>query len=156
MPTKDGKLTEADRRNMRVVMDRLIPPVDDLPGAGSMGLLEKVEEMGAKHGRFQTSLARFLDALSMDMSVEAEGGFLAMESEGQDEAIREIEQSLSTVFANVLEVVYLAYYSQPEVHKRIGWRTGPLQPQGFTLPPFDESILENIRKREPFWRKVPS
>ena len=156
MPTKDGKLTEADRRNMRAVMDRLVPAVDDLAGAGSMGLLEQVEEMSAKHGRFQRSLVRFLDALGMDMSVEAEGGFLAMEPEQQDEAITEIEQSLATDFANVLEVVYLAYYSQPEVHKRIGWRTGPLQPLGFALPPFDESILENIKKREPFWRKVPN
>lgn len=154
MPTKDGQLTEADRRNMRVVMDRLVPPVDDLPGAGSMGLLEKVEEMGSKHGRFQRSLVRFLDALSMDMSVEAEGGFLAMEPDQQDDAIREIEQSLATEFANVLEVVYLAYYAQPDVHRRIGWRTGPLQPLGFELPPFDETILENIKKREPFWRKV--
>ncbi|MDA0232838.1 MAG: gluconate 2-dehydrogenase subunit 3 family protein [Chloroflexi bacterium] len=155
MPTKQGALTDSDRRNMRVVMDRLIPPVDDLPGAGTMGLLDEIERIASEHDRYRKSLVRFLDALTMDMSVEAEGGFLALSGEQQDEAIREIEESLSKEFANVLEVVYISYYSRPEVHARIGWRTGPLQPLGFTLPPFDESILDTVRKREPFWRQAP-
>jgi hypothetical protein len=155
MPTAEGQLTNSDRRNMKVVMDRLVPPVDDLPGAGSMGLLDEVERMAEEHDRYRVSLVRFLDALSMDMSVEAEGGFLALEGEQQDEALKEIESSIAKEFANVLEVVYLAYYSRPEVHRRIGWRSGPLQPLGFTLPPFDESILDTVRKREPFWRQAP-
>jgi len=52
-------------------------------------------------------------------------------------------------------VVYLAYYGDPRVHGRIGWRGGPLQPDGFALPPFDEAILEKTRRRQPFWRRVP-
>ncbi len=155
MPTREGTLTDSDRRNMRVVMDRIIPAVDDLPGAGSMGLLDEIERMATDHERYRRSLVRFLDALTMDMSVEVAGGFLALDGEQQDEAIREIENTISGDFSNVLEVVYLAYYSRPDVHKRIGWRTGPLQPLGFTLPPWDESILETIKKREPFWRQAP-
>jgi hypothetical protein len=155
MPTKDGKLTESDRRNMRAVMDRLIPPVDELPGAGSMGLLAKVEEMAASYGRFGKSLTRFAEALSMDMAAGAQGGFRAMDGEQQDEAIREIEAALPDDFSLVLEVVYLAYYSDERVHRRIGWRTGPLQPMGFPLAKFDESVLETARKRPPFWRHAP-
>ena len=120
-----------------------------------MGLFDEIERMSVEHDRYRASLVRFLDALTLDMSVESAGGFLALDGEQQDEAIREIENSISKDFDNVLEVVYLAYYSRPEVHERIGWRTGPLQPLGFTLPPFDESILENVRKREPFWRETP-
>ena len=40
------------------------------------------------------------------------------------------------------------------VHKRIGWDGQPPQPQGYEMDPWDESVLENARKREPFWRKV--
>ncbi len=155
MPTREGTLTDSDKRNMRVVMDRMIPPVDNLPGAGSMGLFDEIERMSVEHARYYRSIVRFLDALTLDMSVEAEGGFLALDGERQDEAIKEIENSITGDFANVLEVVYLAYYSQPQVHERIGWRSGPLQPLGFTLPPWDESILETVRKREPFWRQAP-
>lgn len=156
MPTKQGELTNSDRRNMRVVMDRLVPPVDGLLGAGSMGLLDEIERMASEHERYRRSLVRFLDALSMDMSVEAEGGFLALDGEQQDDAIREIEEALGKEFANVLEVVYIAYYSRPEVHARIGWRTGPVQPLGFSLPPFDEAVLDTVRQREQFWRQAPA
>ena len=100
MPTKEGTLTDSDKRNMRVVMDRMIPPVDDLPGAGSMGLLEEIERMSVEHDRYQRSIVRFLDALTLDMSVEVEGGFLALDGERQDEAIREIENSIAGDFAN--------------------------------------------------------
>ena len=155
MPTKDRKLTESDRRNMRAVMDRLIPAVDDLPGAGSMGLLEQVEGMAASYSRFGKALARFAEALSMDMSVEAQGGFLSMDGEQQDEAIREVEAALQDDFNLVLETVYLAYYGDPRVHRRIGWRTGALQPMGFKMAPFDDAVLEKVRQRQPFWRQAP-
>jgi len=36
-------LTEIERQDLSAAMDRLIPPADDRPGAGSMGLAEVVE-----------------------------------------------------------------------------------------------------------------
>ena len=70
------------------------------------------------------------------------------------DAIRVIERNISDHFGTFLEIVYLVYYSQPAVHRRNGWVGRPPQPEGFDLSPFDESILETVRKREPFWRKV--
>jgi hypothetical protein len=142
-------LTAADRENMRAAMDRLIPPVDDLPGAGAMGLLEDVERMAIQHDRYARSLRNFLDALSRPGP-----GFPVLKPEQQDDAIRAIETSAASDFSNVLEAVYLAYYGRPEVHARIGWRTGPLQPRGFALPPFNESVLDTVRQRKPFWRQA--
>lgn len=153
MSTESNMLTDADRENMRAAMDRLIPPVDDLPGAGAMGLLEGVERMAIQHDRYARSLRKFLDALS-DVSAGTGPGFIALDPDRQDEAIGAIETSAASDFSNMLEVVYIAYYSRPEVHARIGWRTGPLQPKGFALPAFSESVLEAVRQRKPFWRQA--
>jgi hypothetical protein len=153
MSTGSNMLAGADRENMRAVMDRLIPPVDDLPGAGAMGLLEDVERMAIQYDRYARSLRKFLDAVS-HVSPGTGHSFVALDPDRQDEAIRAIEASAAEEFANVLEVIYLAYYSRPEVHARIGWRTGPLQPRGFALPPFNESVLDAVRKRRPFWRRT--
>ena len=149
MSTGSNMLSDADRENMNAVMDRLIPPVDDLPGAGSMGLLEGVERMATQHDRYARSLRKFVGALSDEGQ-----RFSARAPEQQDEAIRAIEASAASDFSNVLEAVYLAYYGRPEVHARIGWRTGPLQPRGFALPPFNESVLDTVRQRKPFWRQA--
>ena len=146
-------LTDADRTTMRAAMDRLIPPVDDLPSAGSMGLLDDVERMAIQHDRYARSVRKFLDALS-HVPTGTGPSFVTLDPDRQDEAIRAIEAFTAEEFANVLELIYLAYYKRPEVHARIGWRTGPLQPRGFALPPFNESVLDAVKKRRPFWRQA--
>ncbi len=135
---------------LRAALDRLVPPVDGLPGAGSLGVLDDVKRMGAQHPRYRQSLPRFGEAL-----LATEPAFAAVAGEAQDAALRRIEAGSPSEFALFLELVYFAYYSRPEVHARIGWRTGPLQPLGFALSPFDEAVLDTTRQRAPFWRAAP-
>jgi hypothetical protein len=148
MSTAPRALTEAERAILRAVMDRLVPPVDDLPGAGTMGLLDQVEAMAGAHHPFHFALLALLGGLPA-------GSFAARVGADQDKAIARFEAAHPAVFNAVLEAVYLAYYADPRVHGRIGWRGGPLQPGGFALPPFDETILEKARQRQPFWRRAP-
>ena len=146
--TAERSLTDADRAVLRAVMDRLVPPVDDLPGAGTMGLLDAVEAMASAHPPYHLALLALLDGLPA-------AAFGALAGPDQDKAIASVEAADPAAFSLALEVVYLAYYGDKRVHGRIGWRGGPLQPGGFALPPFDEAILEKARQRQPFWRRAP-
>ena len=67
---------------------------------------------------------------------------------------RDLEAADGATFNAVLELVYLAYYGDPRVHRRVGWRGGPLQPEGFPLAPFNPEILQATRQRKPFWRQT--
>lgn len=147
MTSPTRSLTEAERAVLRAVMDRLVPPIDELPGAGAMGLAPEVETMAGQHAAFHRALVGLLDGLAAE-------GFAALPGPGQDGAIAAFENAQPTMFNTLLEAVYLAYYGDERVHRRIGWRTGPLQPLGFDLPPFDEAILDKTRRRSPFWRPV--
>ncbi|MSQ34421.1 MAG: hypothetical protein EXR57_01200 [Dehalococcoidia bacterium] len=153
MPTKEKQLTNADRMMLKTVLDRVIPPVDDLPGAGAMGLAAQVENIAGRVPRLHGSLIKMVGALSLDLHSHAKGGFNSLTTDQQDEALRTIESALPGEFGNFLELVFLAYYSDSRVHKRIGWHGRPPQPEGYEMEPFDEAILETARKREPFWRK---
>lgn len=136
-----------DRRVLGALLDRLIPASGEIPPAGAMGLAGDVEAIAAAHGAYATSLARCLAALPPD--------FTRLDGDAQDIAVGAVEASEPRDFGILLRAVYIAYYARPEVHKRIGWRTGPLQPAGFTLPPFEEKVLDTVRRRTPFWRKAP-
>ncbi len=153
-PTKERNLTGADRMTLKAVMDRMIPAVEDMPGAGSLGLAATVERMAGRFPGFGSALLRTLDALSLDPAARVAGGFLALEGRARDEAIRMIESTLPEPFGVFLEMVYAAYYADERVHERIGW--APDQPRhgGFQPEPFDESTLEQVRCRAPFWRPV--
>lgn len=151
---QDLKISDADRVTLSEAMDRLIPAVDDLPAAGQMGLGPEVERLAHEAPHYGDALESVLDALSMDPLSRAAGGFRALSPDDRDNAIRTIEGNMPGKFGTFLEIVYLAYYSLPAVHRRIGWVSRPPQPEGFDMPPFDESVLETVRKREPFWRKT--
>lgn len=146
--TAARSLTDAERTVLRAVMDRLVPPIDDLPGAGTMDLLDPVEAMARAHPPFHLALLALLGGLPA-------ATFAGLAGADQDKAISRFETAHPAAFNAALEMVYLAYYGDPRVHGRIGWRGGALQPDGFSLPPFDETILEKARQRQPFWRRVP-
>jgi len=156
MPTPDGQLTPADMVTLKIALDRLIPAVDDLPGAGSLGLAENLERFSNRSAAMRSALVAVLDALSLDPGLHVSGGFQALKPEQQDEAIRTVEVALSEKFGQFLKLVYVVYYMDSRVHQRIGWESRPLQPRGFDLIPFDEAVLEKARQRKPFWRKAPS
>lgn len=146
------ELTGSDRLTLRAMVDRLVPPVGNLPGAGGLGLLDALVEGATRHPPYAVAITALLDALESEGSTP---GFDDLDPARQDGAIRRMEAGDPISFNGLLELVYIVYYSHPDVHRRIGWRTGPLQPRGFDLPPFDDAILTKARTREPFWREVP-
>ncbi|MFW6174231.1 MAG: gluconate 2-dehydrogenase subunit 3 family protein [Chloroflexota bacterium] len=154
MPTEDRELTDYDRVILTEVMDRLVPPVGDLPGAGGLDLRERLERISQRVPRLRKALIMTLDAFSLDVTARAEGGFAAMSPEAQDKAIRVVEGNMPEQFTGLLELVYEVYYTDSRVHEHIGWVGRPPQPEGFEMEPWDESILNNIRNRKPFWRKA--
>ncbi len=133
---------------LNAALDRLIPPVAELPGAGAQGIATDMARLAAEHPPHAAGLERFRTALA------AIDGFAKLDGPAQDAALAGLETAAPQAFAVMLELAYIAYYSRPEVHKRIGWRTGPLQPAGFDLPPFDDTVLQQARRRAPFWRRT--
>ncbi|WP_395709068.1 hypothetical protein [Reyranella sp.] len=146
-PSDTRALTQTERSALSALMDRLVPPIDDLPGAGTMALLAEVEAMAGRHAPYRRALLHIADALGT-------AAFSALDGAAQDAAISRFEKAEPMTFEAVRAMVYLAYYGNGRVHQRIGWRGGPLQPHGFPLPPFDELVLETTRKRQPLWRQV--
>ena len=134
---------------LEAIMDRMIPAIGDLPSAGQMGLVDEIIQLAAKQKRFEDlfhSATAAFESSSPD--------FLTSSESVQDGNLKTFESNNPEHFNTIRTIVYIVYYKDSRVHKRIGWDGQPPQPQGYEMDPWDESVLENARKREPFWRKV--
>ena len=136
-------------RLLEAIMDRMIPAVGDLPSAGQMGLIDEIVELAAKQKRFEDLFHSAITAFESKTP-----DFLTSSESLQDENLKTFELNTPEHFNTIRTIVYIVYYKDSRVHKRIGWDGQPPQPQGYEMDPWDESVLENARKREPFWRKV--
>ena len=136
-------------RLLEAIMDRIIPAVGDLPSAGQMGLIDEIVQLAAKQKRFEDLFHSAISAFESNIP-----DFLNSSESVQDENLKTFESNNPEHFNTIRTIVYIVYYKDSRVHKRIGWDGQPPQPQGYEMDPWDESVLENARKREPFWRKV--
>jgi hypothetical protein len=114
-----------------------------------MDLTAEIVRLAGEQARFNSE---FTAAMGSFAAANPEFGSKA--GDQQDEAIRAFETGSPDLFNTLLTICYIVYYKDERVHKRIGWSGKTPQPDGNEMEPWDESVLENMRKREPFWRKV--
>ncbi len=56
---------------------------------------------------------------------------------------------------SLMFVAYTSYYVEDRVIAAIGMEPRPPHPKGFVMAPADTSLLDPVRARAPFYRKVP-
>ena len=134
------------------IMDLLIPSVDNLLGAGSMGLIIELEKICERYETVYLSVKRIINAIELDPVSRVNGSFIFLDTEIQEAIIENIEVTLSKDFSVVLNAIYSVYYQNIDVRKRINWKYESIQPNGFDMEPWDESVLDKIKERKPFWR----
>lgn len=129
------------------VLEVLIPPNGNLPGAGGLGLADVVAKdarLAPQHAERAHAVLDGLDPESTDKALTNE--LLAAETAHPER------------FRSLLVLAYAAYYRDERVRVQLedwsGYPTSPPQPGGYELSPFDPNLLARQRMRAPFWRKV--
>jgi len=147
--TTNAQRSSVDDELLIAILDRLIPAVDDLPSAGQMGLTSEIVRLAARQTRFNNVFENAIDSFSSENPK-----FTSSNGDQQDDAIRSFESVSPELFGALLSIAYIVYYKDSRVHARIGWEGRTPQPDGNDMEPWDESVLETVRKRKPFWRSV--
>jgi hypothetical protein len=161
---------------LAAVQDRLIPPEDDLPGAGEAGAARRVDRYLVDRPVWRPDLLAALQAIEVAAATArptqlveqiaeqvtedrptghgagGEDAFLGLAEEARDGVLRAVEAAQPRLFAHLVRLTYAAYYTDADVQRALGAGAVPPLPRGHTLPAFDESRLEPVRRRGKLWR----
>lgn len=118
MPNQDGSLTGSDKITLTHALNRIIPTDDPELGAGTLGLLDKIEDRASESSNSRSAFLRIVEALSLDMMAHAVGGFAALTEDEQISSIQHVEFSLPEEFAEFLRVVRDVYYEDTRTPNR--------------------------------------
>ena len=145
-------LTDNQKLLLIQVFNRLIPSEGNLPAAGALGLHDNLE---ANIARSQNSIRVFLEGLvQIEVTAirEKDQDFLALPASDQDSVISAVQKSNPVFFTDLRRHCYNNYYTHPTVQELIGYSRS--EPHEYRPEPFDKSLLEPQRNRQPFWRSV--
>ncbi len=153
MTARNRVFTDTQRDLLTSVLNCLIPPEGQLPGAGDLGLVTFVE--GAIEG--EARLNRLFNGgwaqIEMAAGNRDPSGFQALNDDGKDATLKEVEASHPEFFDALVLQTYNGYYTNPSVFQLIGYGERPTQVTNGSLELLDESLLEQQKQREPFWRR---
>ena len=152
MTTSKQLFTEDQLKLLSAVLNRIIPPGGQLPGAGDLEVGDFIEGTASKENGLRRLFTEGLASLEIIASQEDAGEFQGLTGAAQDAVLQVVEKQHPTFFAELVRQCYNGYYTNPTIFDLIGYSQS--DPQGYQPLPFDENLLEPQRRREPFWRQV--
>jgi hypothetical protein len=147
-------LDSKKRESLRAAMDQIIPAGDGMPAASEVGGLDYLERLSAAEPQIRADLETALDALRQLSKSRFKADFPALPPSQQVTILSALEARSPGDFVKLRDHVYEAYYIQPSVWKLIGYDFHPTNQQGPAMKPFDESVLDKVRRMPRLYREV--
>ena len=145
------KINNVEMNILKSFLDVIIPSNDDMPSGKDINL--NLDNILKENQKYIKPIKEIVGFMQKEPASRVMGGVLSLTEIQKIDILKMAEHLFPDQFGIFIELIYLGYYSNPEVHKKINW-TLDQDGKDFNLTSFDDSILENISKRDPFWRKA--
>ena len=146
--------TESQTSLLAEVMNRIIPAEDALPGAGDLGLTSQIDAAVGNSPALKKLFLEGLARIEIESHKSEDREFKDLSSYEKDRLLRVVEQERPDFFQVLVQQTYRSYYTNPTIFPLIGYEGYPPQPKGYPMKPFNESLLDNVKKRGPLYRQV--
>ena len=147
-------LGKTNRETLKAAMDEIIPAGGGMPAASQVGGIDYLAHFMHSEPGMGKTLRESLEALDQSSRQQFGKAFGEVDQAQRVAALQDQEKQDPTRFAMLRDCVYEAYYTRPEVWKLIGYEFYATDHQGPHMKPFDEAVLEEIRKKPKYYREA--
>jgi len=144
-------LTADQQRSLRCLAEMMIPSSAKyrIPGAGDDAIFADILQSFGQDAHHVRDVLQVLDRLS--------GGVFADLPPAQRDAVAtRLREQGSTALMMLSRIILLCYYRDDRVMRSLEMELRPPFPKGFEVEQGDWSLLDPVRQRAPFYRKVPA
>jgi hypothetical protein len=138
----------AERALLIAILDALVPPSGDFPGAGAVAL-HHILATAATSPDLDALLSRALHAIADAAGADR---FATMSDGDRETVLRRVEQSEPEAFATLVRHTYFGYYGHATVITALGLDPTPVQPRGHHPDPQPPPDLAGVTARGPIYR----
>jgi hypothetical protein len=151
-------LNQLQQATLAAWADRLIPGDESWPVASAVEAHVYADNAASRSPLLRSMLLRSVDLVDSRALQRFEQRFADCGAAQRDELLHELERGEErALFDLVLELLFEGYYRAAPVLAVVERRTGfrVMAPvEGVAIEPFDESLVEAVRKRPPLLREV--
>ena len=161
--SENSVLSEKHRRWLDAVADELIPETDDMPSATAIGGVDFVEIVLRDVPELRCNITEVLEQLATSSQEKFQAGLSQIDSGQRVKLLQAFEVKVqrsaeqgkapTDLFVILRDLIYEAYYTNPDVHRRLGYEFRQVK-DGPRLPAFDEKILAKVRTLPKNYREV--
>ena len=142
----------ARRDLLAAILDALVPPSGEFPGAGAVAL-DHVVAVATASADLEALLARGLEATEEAARAGGAPTLLALDTGDREHVLRRVEAAHAEFFEALVRHTYDGYYSHPTVITRLGLDPHPPHPRGHRVEPVDHPDLARVAARGPIYRR---
>lgn len=153
--TKLSDRPPSDQRDLlRAVIDEIIPAGNGMPAASEAGVLPYFERLADQSPDIGKTLDQSLGSLEELSQSQLHKKFLWLAPPQRVLVLQNMEKLRPDSFSFLRDYTYEGYYTQPKIWSLMGYEFKPTNGAAPHMKPFDESVLEQVRKKPKYYREV--
>ena len=148
-PTPSGQ-----RDLLRAVIDEIIPAGNGMPAASKAGVLPYLERLADQNPDFGKTLDKSLGYLEELSQSRLHKKFLWLAAPQRVLILQNMAKLRPESFSFLRDYTYEGYYTQPKIWTLMGYEFKPTNGAAPHMKPFDEAVLDQVRKKPKYYREV--
>ena len=151
--TTELPLTDDERQILKLIDSDIIPGSEEfnLPGADDPKIFARILDKGRKHEDLLRQGINLIDQQSKD---RFDTSFVEASNTDRSTLIEALKTSNGMFVPVLVSITLQAYYQDPRVLESVDLEGRPPFPDGYEVEQGDWSLLDPVRNREKFYRKV--
>lgn len=149
-----NSLDKYEKRLLKEIMNIMIPANQELLAAGDKGLVKELESLFFDSIAHRKSIFKILDSIKLNIDVRMNGSFFSLEKKMKIEILKWLEKNMFDEFVILKESIFLTYYNDKEVVKKIEWDKNFIKKNENLQIEWDKKVISKVSKLKPFWKKI--